>query len=500
MNFFKKSCSVLLVIIILLSIISTSVFAVAESEGMSDEFSKVLTEGKLLLNCVKPNSHEDDLLWTIADDFNLSNSDFFLNPYNFSEDFSKIELIRYTAEGEEKNTVDVVWKYDADVLNIAKSLSENFPEAWSDYIYLELTDLELVNYWVYKKDGVTKPALANYSSELKSAVSDNNFYFEVQVYGGGREPFYTTNGGVARLMHNGNAYKHMGGINAFCHHAIYVPESTGNTKQELIAAAQKRINDYIGNNKLEITDAKETVPEYINDNLINYEFIENAVGGYVFDAKVLSSGEIYKIIIIKDDTKLTIPSYTCTDAKTDVSVSTDSSEIPLDTLIKVEKITHGEEHERICGTLEIKDGEIYDIKLHSGTLDDYITKLKNGKFKVRLPIKNEYKGKELVVYYVDANGNKTKYNVTVKNNFAFFETDHFSVYTLTVVAGDGFNILGDCNSDGKVDTTDLAIMKLFLAGAGELSDTGKLGGDLSGDGKVDTTDLAMLKLKLAGNE
>lgn len=61
-------------------------------------------------------------------------------------------------------------------------------------------------------------------------------------------------------------------------------------------------------------------------------------------------------------------------------------------------------------------------------------------------------------------------------------------------------MLGDCNSDGKVDTTDLAIMKLFLAGAGELSDTGKLGGDLSGDGKVDTTDLAMLKLKLAGNE
>ena len=84
--------------------------------------------------------------------------------------------------------------------------------------------------------------------------------------------------------------------------------------------------------------------------------------------------------------------------------------------------------------IENIDGEIFDIKLHSGSLDDYITELKNGKFKVRLPIKNEYKGKELVVYYVDANGNKTKYNVTVKNNFAFFETDHISIYTLTTVA------------------------------------------------------------------
>lgn len=63
-----------------------------------------------------------------------------------------------------------------------------------------------------------------------------------------------------------------------------------------------------------------------------------------------------------------------------------------------------------------------------------------------------------------------------------------------------FKYIGDLDDNGSVDTTDLAIMKLFLAGAGELSDTGKLGGDLSGDGKVDTTDLAMLKLKLAGNE
>lgn len=57
---------------------------------------------------------------------------------------------------------------------------------------------------------------------------------------------------------------------------------------------------------------------------------------------------------------------------------------------------------------------------------------------------------------------------------------------------------GDCNGDFDVNTTDLAIMKLFLAGVGELSDTGKLGADLNGDGEVNTTDLASLKLKLAG--
>ena len=59
-------------------------------------------------------------------------------------------------------------------------------------------------------------------------------------------------------------------------------------------------------------------------------------------------------------------------------------------------------------------------------------------------------------------------------------------------------MLGDCNGDGNVNTTDLAVMKLFLAGVGELSDTGKLGADLNSDGDINTTDLASLKLKLAG--
>ena len=60
--------------------------------------------------------------------------------------------------------------------------------------------------------------------------------------------------------------------------------------------------------------------------------------------------------------------------------------------------------------------------------------------------------------------------------------------------------IGDCNGDLKVDTTDLAVMKLVLAGLSELTESGKLGADLDGDGQVNTTDLAILKLKLAGIE
>ena len=55
-------------------------------------------------------------------------------------------------------------------------------------------------------------------------------------------------------------------------------------------------------------------------------------------------------------------------------------------------------------------------------------------------------------------------------------------------------IYGDCNDDGKIDTTDLAVLKLNLANLGEVG----LGGDCNADGKIDTTDLAVLKLFLAG--
>ena len=54
---------------------------------------------------------------------------------------------------------------------------------------------------------------------------------------------------------------------------------------------------------------------------------------------------------------------------------------------------------------------------------------------------------------------------------------------------------GDVDGSGKTDTTDLAKLKLFLAGA--IDDTG-IYPDIDESGKADTTDLAKLKLYLAG--
>lgn len=57
-------------------------------------------------------------------------------------------------------------------------------------------------------------------------------------------------------------------------------------------------------------------------------------------------------------------------------------------------------------------------------------------------------------------------------------------------------VAGDVNGDGKMDTTDLAVLKIFLANNERTEDV--VNPDINGDGLENTTDLAALKLMLAG--
>jgi hypothetical protein len=59
--------------------------------------------------------------------------------------------------------------------------------------------------------------------------------------------------------------------------------------------------------------------------------------------------------------------------------------------------------------------------------------LSNGQFEVRIPISEKFKGKNLIVYYVNDNGDIDEHKVSIKENFAVFNTDHFSIYTLAEV-------------------------------------------------------------------
>ncbi|MDO4743179.1 MAG: hypothetical protein Q4B04_03985 [bacterium] len=455
-------------------------FYVRDKE-MTDEFSAALTDGKLVFNYAK-SAVTDETTFLIAEEFWYDHPDFFINFESFNADLTKISLGLYiNTPKEEYHTVDVVWNYEESVWQAAQSFVDKFPE---DREWFSVSDLELVNYWVYHNPDSEVESFANYSGELKSILNNSNFLFQVEDRAGSDSPYCTVTIGSAKLIHDGAVYFTADRLGARGEHIIYVPESTANTKDALVAAAQKRIDDYIGAGKVRVTCDGYTVTNYYNDTIAEYDaqiadaqarydaemakpdnerdwfvifdcefilqytpeykqsfidsfrtgedaFLLTAQNDLTFDAQVIGKDKSYGFIIVKDDDKLTTPTYATVDLNTQISVTTNSSTVPLDTVIEADKLTEGEEYDRIIEILDVEENETFDIKLHSGTLDKYVTKLEDGKFDVKIPVPEKFEGKNLIVYYVDQNNNPIEYEVTVKDNFAIFVTDHFSIYTLT---------------------------------------------------------------------
>ena len=118
---------------------------------------------------------------------------------------------------------------------------------------------------------------------------------------------------------------------------------------------------------------------------------------------------------------------TKTDSNTNIKLEASSGTIPENTIMNITEITSGETFEKIKTTLEkIKNLKAFDITLKS----DGKTIQPNGKVKISIPIPVDFDTSKLVVYRLDENYNKTVYQVNVVNNYAVFQTDHFSTYVL----------------------------------------------------------------------
>lgn len=148
---------------------------------------------------------------------------------------------------------------------------------------------------------------------------------------------------------------------------------------------------------------------------------------YVF---TINNTKVKFFIQKKDLSTVENPVYNGKDIITNISISSDSSIIPLDTSLKVQEINSGEYYDKVLNLLETSNFKIFDIKLFSNNKNSYISKLDNGEFIVKIPVPDTLKGKNMIVYYIDENGNKETYPVTVENDVLTFKTKHFSEYTV----------------------------------------------------------------------
>jgi len=559
----KKGLFLAIAILFTICIMLLAPYKVMAEDAMSAEFKSLLNEeGKLVFNSIKPTTIDE---WYICFEGlfmdAIEKSDLFPGEY-LAEDFSAVDLrIHYGEENEETHRVEIVYNYDEKMKDTVKKYADAIPE---NLEYFYVNDMELVNYWINGQDDVGN--LVSYSGELKKYLDYKNFKIDLRM--GGYEPFLTYASGIANFMYNDTIYALRNNTGVWANHIIYVPDNTGDTKEELISAVQKRIEEIGGKDKIkieydgkiselkeaEIAEYNRMIAEYeekinicdnaikeleaqiatnnaiivanqpasdiealmhniqeeiskiselkineidetkwieydeeinklqveyddLNEKLLivntatmnnqqltwqlnekNYEktmwagpkeglesskqyyidsienedgdnyFLKEAAGDNYFTAKV--GDFVYNFIVVKDSKKMITPTVKTSDVKTDVTISTTNSSLPLDTTISVNKLTSGEQYEKIINILKVESNETFDLTLYSDSLDKNITKLDNGKFEVKIPISKDFEGKTLVVYYVDDKENVTEYEVTVKDGYAIFTTDHFSIYTL----------------------------------------------------------------------
>lgn len=210
----------------------------------SDEFKKFLNEdGKLEMNSIKPASADDfGVLFDV-----LIRGENQIWPSYIAEDCSSCDL---TLDNE-THTVDVVYNYDNAVKEKMQEFVKNFPE---DIEYFKVQDMELISYWVNNVgiDSEEEDSFACYSGELKSYMNNYNAKLEITTGAGSDQPFVTARAGYGAITYNDIAYYVSAWIGAKGQHIIYVPDTTADSKEELMAAAQKRINEYLGKDDIAI--------------------------------------------------------------------------------------------------------------------------------------------------------------------------------------------------------------------------------------------------------
>ncbi|MBQ8472030.1 MAG: hypothetical protein IJ501_00850 [Bacilli bacterium] len=435
-------------LIFIFLLLPTSVHA----DGISDEFKKILNEDdKLVMNSIKPESKEE-----FGAFFEMLYWDFINNRFSskiVNDDMTLCEITLYDEDYEvqETHTIEVIYNYDEKISKKLNGFVNSFPK---NIEYFRVTDLELINFWLNTKD---YDNLDSYSSELKKHLNYNNIEFAVDNRAGTDNDFYLYRLGIGTFKYDGILYN-TADIGTKTENIIYVPSNTKNTDEELMKAAQKRIDDYLGKKDQAVVKKGSSITEWIekflkneyetekewNSELQNVTFEEwknSSHNYYSKDLEFLNQSssdnyfivqiydQQYKIAIVRDSSKMLKLDHKTTDTKTNIEISSDVS-IPYDTSVEVSKLTDGVEYEKIIKILEVENHETFDLKLYSKTSKEYITSLENGKFEVKIPIPENLKDKTLVVYYISEDENIEEYEVIIDNNYAIFQTDHFSIYTL----------------------------------------------------------------------
>ncbi len=397
-------------------------------EQFSDTFKTLTNNKQLVVKSVKPTSVEeaDLLIGAYLKTFGTENDYFYVSGCN--EEYSICDVV--SSKTGETHSLNITYEtnLDANISKIVSDMVAKFPEN-KGFI---LEDLELLNYFVSKNYTSSRfgdeSTMLNFSSETKAYLGNMTGILDTRMGMGG--PFGFSSWGGFAIAYNNTIYAviNRGGMTAT--NVIYIPDTTEDTVEAYITAAQKRINNYLKNETVKVTYGGKV------SELADAEYIEDlgfdaskVIDYYEFTYNNVTS----QYLIVKDSSKIKEEvEYKNNDIVTGISISTTSADVPLDTTIQATEIPkESQQYQEITSRLKVKEAVIYDLKLFSSTTKQFISKLENGLFQVRIPIPESMLNKDLAAYYIREDGKIEEHPITVMDGHAHFTTDHFSVYTIT---------------------------------------------------------------------
>lgn len=349
----------------------------------------------------------------------------------FNPNRATIHIRDLTTNEKQEYYVDVEYKTpDAEIQKLVDKKLEVMKSTDGEWKFYDLDDLYLVNYLTTIKDGgVEGHEAINFARDFINDVGGGKFTFGMDTrLGGGPGMFMHYEGGHTIILYDGAVYATTEGGVTY-KFVIYIPEDTEDTAEAYLAAAQKRIKDYFGENSdisLEIGGTLSGLNQ--QDLAAEQEEIgfTNAVDNYF----VLTVGGIpCGFVISKDDDKLATPTYKGSDLINNIKISTTDKSVPFDTQLNAESI----KNDTIKKALGTENYVAYDITLYSSSLGNNITKLEDGKFYVEIPLPEGWDTKQLSVLYVNNEGKTEEHaieNDYKSDQFVRFGTDHFSTYAL----------------------------------------------------------------------
>ena len=302
-----------------------------------------------------------------------------------------------------------------------------------EHLFL-MEDLETINYkyafpnfgeWI---DSIN--AIINYSSEFQNKIGYMNIGTKLDTRAGWDDQFTSGCFGFLNLLFDGVIYSYVDTTGVKQNNVLYVPDETENTREAYIKAALDRVNKYIpkANVKIEYAGQIADINDFGILSLKDIVDVNKTLGEYY---KVTIGEEEYYYFIAKDSSKMRTPVMNTVDALTDISIKTDSSEVPLDSKINTVVIdAKSDEYKEFLKKVNINNGLVVDLKLFSDSINKNISKLENGVFKVYVPLNDELRKLDLTAYYVKDNGEIEKHDVKIEGDYLVFETDHFSTYVI----------------------------------------------------------------------